>query len=183
MLDACGGVQWPWPESTHSLSNEPPNTEALPAIPPKSVACSAMAVSSIPMGKRDLSSKLRGLFRQTSKEFPLVLLTGRGTSAQWHTGTRTAKSDVLRKLYPNQIYVEISAEDAAQIGIESGIRVRVRSPRDEVIATAFVSPAVAPGQVFMPMHYAETNNLTFWHVDPYSRQPNYKHCAVSVSRA
>ena len=38
------------------------------------------------------------------------------------------------------------------------------------------------GQVFMPMHYATTNNLTLWHVDPHSRQPNYKSCAVTVER-
>ena len=120
---------------------------------------------------------------QTSEEFPFVLLTGRGSSAQWHTGTRTGKSAVLRKLYPANLYVEISAEDAARLRIESGARVRVRSPRAEVIATAFVAPGAAPGQVFMPMHYAEVNNLTLWHVDPYSRQPNYKSCAIALSRA
>lgn len=119
----------------------------------------------------------------TSPEFPLTLLTGRGTSAQWHTLTRTGKSDVLRKLAPEKVYVEISAEDAAALEIESGSRVRVRSPRGEVVATAFVTTSVAPGQVFMPMHYAETNHLTLWHVDPYSRQPSYKACAVSVRRA
>ena len=112
-----------------------------------------------------------------------MLLTGRGSSAQWHTGTRTSKSDVLRKLHPAKIYVEISAEDAAQLHIESGARVKVRSPRGEIFAKAFIAPSVAPGQVFMPMHYAETNELTLWHVDPYSRQPSYKSCAMRVERA
>ncbi len=111
-----------------------------------------------------------------------MLLTGRGSSAQWHTQTRTGKSDVLRKLYPARVYVEVSAEDASGLGIESGGRVRVRSPRGAVEAAVFVSPSVAPGQVFMPMHYAETNDLTLWHVDPYSRQPNYKSCAVRLER-
>ena len=36
------------------------------------------------------------------------------------------------------------------------------------------------GQVFMPMHYPEVNRLTHPSFDPHSRQPNYKHCAVSV---
>jgi anaerobic selenocysteine-containing dehydrogenase len=89
---------------------------------------------------------------------------------------------VLRKLHPANIYVEISAEDAAKLRVENGARVNVRSPRGEVNATAIVAPSVAPGQVFMPMHYAETNNLTLWHVDPYSRQPSYKFCAVAISR-
>lgn len=111
-----------------------------------------------------------------------MLLTGRGTSAQWHTQTRTGKSDVLRKLYPARIYVEVSAEDASALHLQSGARVRVRSLRGVVEATVFVAPSVARGQVFMPMHYAETNDLTLWHVDPYSRQPSYKWCAVALER-
>ena len=111
-----------------------------------------------------------------------MLLTGRGTSAQWHTQTRTGKSDVLRKLYPERAYVEVSAADADALHLETGARVRVRSPRGEIEATVFISPSVVAGQVFMPMHYAETNQLTLWHVDPYSRQPSYKSCAVALRR-
>jgi hypothetical protein len=39
----------------------------------------------------------------TDEVYPFLLLTGRGTSSQWHTQTRTGKSAVLRKLYPKQI--------------------------------------------------------------------------------
>jgi ferredoxin-nitrate reductase len=117
-----------------------------------------------------------------SKEYPFILLTGRGTSAQWHTQTRTGKSDVLRKLYPARVYVEVSPEDAEALRLETGARVQVSSPRGEIEAAVFVSSSVAPGQVFMPMHYAETNELTLWHVDPYSRQPNYKSCAVKLAK-
>jgi anaerobic selenocysteine-containing dehydrogenase len=38
------------------------------------------------------------------------------------------------------------------------------------------------GQVFIPMHYATANMLTYPAVDPYSRQPAYKACAVSLRR-
>jgi anaerobic selenocysteine-containing dehydrogenase len=41
---------------------------------------------------------------------------------------------------------------------------------------------VQPGQVFMPMHHPETNQLTFAAFDPYSRQPAYKGCAVRIDR-
>ena len=37
-----------------------------------------------------------------------MLLTGRGSSAQWHTQTRTSKSQVLRTLYPDAPYAEIN---------------------------------------------------------------------------
>ncbi len=50
-------------------------------------------------------------------------------------------------------------------------------------ARARVTPIVAPGQVFVPMHYAQTNCLTSPSFDPYSRQPSYKSGAVQVQRA
>lgn len=190
MLDASGGIQWPLKE----IRGEKPEVRAdSPVVSPLS-----SPLSPPPPQERRLfedgkffhsDGRARFVFESprpapeiVSDAFPFVLLTGRGTSAQWHTGTRTSKSDVLRKLHPAAIYVEISADDAAKLGIESGDRVKVRSLRGEVGVTAFVAPSVAPGQVFMPMHYAETNNLTLWHVDPYSRQPSYKSCAVAISR-
>jgi anaerobic selenocysteine-containing dehydrogenase len=113
-------------------------------------------------------------------EFPMVLLTGRGTSAQWHTNTRTGKSDVLRRLYPANIYVELNARDAERLGIGAGETVEVASRRAVITATAFITPAVSPGQVFIPMHYDAVNLLTAPAFDPHSRQPSYKHCAVCV---
>ncbi len=114
--------------------------------------------------------------------FPFLLLTGRGSSAQWHTGTRTQKSDVLRKLCPEGIYVEINPLDARRLGIAPRELTRVSSRRGELIAAAFVTLTVKPGQVFIPMHYAEANQLTLAKFDPYSRQPAYKACAVRLER-
>ena len=113
-------------------------------------------------------------------EYPFFLLTGRGTSAQWHTQSRTAKSAVLRKLYPDQIYVEINPDDAKRLGIETAELVEVSSRRGRLEAVAFVTGTVAPGQVFIPMHYVATNELTFPAFDPWSRQPAYKSAAVKI---
>ena len=115
------------------------------------------------------------------QRYPFLLLTGRGTASQWHTQTRTSKSAVLQKLYPHEIYVEINPEDARREGIRPNSMVKVESQRGSVQAKAFVTPTVRPGQVFIPMHYRETNRLTLAHFDPYSRQPSYKNCAVRVS--
>ncbi|MBI3469683.1 MAG: molybdopterin-dependent oxidoreductase [Planctomycetes bacterium] len=123
----------------------------------------------------------RPLPEQPSEKYPLLLLTGRGTAAQWHTQTRTGKSAVLRKLYPHQLYVELSSQDATRLGIRTGDLVRVESQRGELRARAFVTPTVQPGQVFLPMHYEATNLLTDAVFDPYSHQPAYKACAVTVS--
>lgn len=119
----------------------------------------------------------------TSAEFPFVLLTGRGTSSQWHTQTRTAKSDVLRQLYPAECYVEMNPQDARRLHVAGGDRVRISSPQGAATVVAFVTATVQAGQLFMPMHYRETNLLTFPAFDKYSRQPAYKSCAVQVELA
>ncbi len=117
----------------------------------------------------------------TSKHYPLILLTGRGTSAQWHTQTRTAKSDVLKKLYSEDPYVEINPKDARELGIEPNQWVSIESRRGRMRARAYITQIVSAGQVFVPMHYAKTNQLTFPSFDPYSRQPSYKACAVRLN--
>ncbi len=211
MLDECGGVQWPWavaagfqPASEGGIL--PPGTasaqpNALENSHANSAGLEATAdrqAGSLPPQERRLfadgkffhaDGRAKFIFESprpvpepVSKDYPFVLLTGRGTSAQWHTQTRTGKSDVLKKLYPARAYVEVSPEDAEALRLEMGARVQVSSRRGAIEAAVFVSSSVAPGQVFMPMHYAETNELTLWHVDPYSRQPNYKSCAVKLAR-
>ncbi len=49
-----------------------------------------------------------------------------------------------------------------------------------MVALAFVTYTVKPKQVFVPMHFARTNQLTLASFDRRSRQPWYKACAVSV---
>lgn len=115
-------------------------------------------------------------------EYPFFLLTGRGTSAQWHTNTRTGKSDVLRKLYPARIYLELHPDDALSQGILPGDTVEVRSRRGSLHADAMITSSVQPGQVFLPMHFAETNRLTLEIFDPISRQPSYKATAVNITK-
>jgi assimilatory nitrate reductase catalytic subunit len=125
----------------------------------------------------------RPMPERPNERFPYVLLTGRGSAAQWHTQTRTAKSAVLRKLYPGELYVEINPQDAGRLGVRTGDMLRIASQRGELRARALSTPAVQPGQVFLPMHYESTNRLTDAVFDPHSHQPAYKSCAVAVERA
>ncbi|WP_455383045.1 molybdopterin oxidoreductase family protein [Salinispira pacifica] len=113
-------------------------------------------------------------------QYPFVLLTGRGTNVQWHTQTRTGKVEMLRKLYPAQAYVQLHPTDAKSLGISGKARVRVSSRRGSVTVDAEVTEEVQQGQLFMPMHYPETNLLTFPSFDPYSSEPSYKYSAVTV---
>jgi predicted molibdopterin-dependent oxidoreductase YjgC len=118
----------------------------------------------------------------TTTNYPFVLMTGRGSSAQWHTNTRTGKSAVLRKLHPSDSLVEINPEDALRLKVQSGDWIQVSSKRGTARARAAVASTVLPGQVFMPMHDVEVNRLTYPAFDPHSRQPSYKHCAVQIAK-
>ena len=124
----------------------------------------------------------RAVPEPTDEKYPFVLLSGRGSSSQWHTQTRTAKSAVLRKLYPSEPYVEVSPVDAATLELRPNEWVTVESRRGKYRARVHVTHVVRPGQVFVPMHYPTANVLTLAAFDPYSRQPAYKHCAVRLEK-
>jgi assimilatory nitrate reductase catalytic subunit len=132
---------------------------------------------------RFLCESVRPLPEEPTEKFPFLLLTGRGSAAQWHTQTRTAKSAVLRKLYAGRLHAEINPHDASQLAVRTGDFVRIASQRGELRCRALITPAVQPGQVFLPMHDEATNRLTDAKFDPYSHQPAYKACAVSVETA
>ncbi|MDB6155656.1 MAG: nitrate reductase [Chthoniobacteraceae bacterium] len=169
MLDDCGGVQWPCPVSTDAT---PPATERRLFEDGRYYHADQRA--------RFLFEAPRPNPEPADVDFPFTLLTGRGTSSQWHTQTRTGKSDVLRKLYPENVYVEINPIDAERLGIAPNAPVEIASRRAQIEATAFVTNSVQPGQLFLPMHYPSVNELTFPAFDPYSRQPSYKACAVRI---
>lgn len=173
-LDRQGGIQWPYTPSTiHDPESRIPTGRRL----------FEDGCFHHPDGKaRMLFSPPADLPEPPCHEFPFTLLTGRGTSSQWHTLTRTGKSPVLNRLAPSSAYVEIHPADAASLSIRQGDRVRIRSRRAEIDAIAYIAPTVARGQLFVPMHYAELNRLTFPVFDPHSRQPGYKACAVGVER-
>ncbi len=169
MLDERGGIQWPCPAG------------GPPPAPGSERRLFEDGRFHHPDGRaRFLFEDPRPLPEAPGERYPFLLLTGRGTAAQWHTQTRTAKSAVLRKLYPDDVYVEINSSDARARGIRPDGRVEIRSRRGRIKATAFVTRTVQPGHLFVPMHYAVTNRLTDAVFDPYSKQPSYKACAVDV---
>ena len=166
MIDRLGGIQWPF---TGSIST------------PSERRLFEDGIYYTPDGKaRILFSPPAEMPEAPDVDFPFLLLTGRGTSSQWHTQTRTGKSDILTKLYPSSVYLEIHPTDAHTLGIKDGQPVQIRSRRGEITAAAYLAPTVQPGNIFLPMHYPEVNTLTHPSFDPHSRQPNYKACAVAL---
>lgn len=189
-LDDAGGIQWPLVETRNAecgMRNDTSYATAsnsafrIPNSELKERRLFADGRFFTPDGKaKFLFDPPRPVAEPTDDEYPFVLLTGRGTSAQWHTNTRTGKSAVLRTLYPANAYVEIHPADAARLGIAANSTVAITSRRGRIECAAFLTPTVQPGQVFIPMHYGVTNELTRAEFDPHSRQPSYKHCAVRL---
>ena len=172
MLERCSGVQWPFSECDARQGAPAPQRRLFE-------------------GGRFYHADDRALFlfdapspmpERPDASYPFVLLTGRGSASQWHTQTRTGKSAVLRQLSATDIYLEINPADARRLGIEPDEQVMVESRRGSLTARAFITPCVASGQVFVPMHYASANRLTDPVFDPHSHQPNYKSCAVTVRK-
>ncbi len=121
---------------------------------------------------------------QPNVEYPFILNTGR-TVEHWHTRTKTAQVALLHNMVPNA-WLEMNPADAAQLHLKPHDHVTVISRRSNVKNVELrITGIVAPGQVFMPFHFAESNSnlVTLGAYDPISREPNFKQCAVRVERS
>jgi len=115
-------------------------------------------------------------------EYPLALTTGRSLF-HFHTGTMSRKVDGLN-VFRSEEQVEINPGDALRLGIADGETIKVISRRGEVIAKAKVTDISPPGAIFMTFHFAEspTNVLTNPALDPVSKIPEFKVCAVRIEK-
>ncbi len=119
-----------------------------------------------------------------SAEYPFWLCTGR-VLEHWHTGSMTRRVAQLHQAVPSA-YVELNRADATQLGIKSGDKVRLASPRGSIALEARVDGRGQPprGSVFVPFfdESLKINELTLDAMDNISKQPDYKKCAVKVER-
>ncbi|MEU5824737.1 bifunctional nitrate reductase/sulfite reductase flavoprotein subunit alpha [Streptomyces sp. NPDC047803] len=120
-------------------------------------------------------------------DYPFLLNTGR-VQHQWHTLTKTGKVAKLNRLNPGP-FVEVHPEDAERLGIAEGDPVQVESRRGRAVLPAVVTDRVAPGCCFAPFHwndlfgeYLSVNAVTSDSVDPVSFQPEFKVCAVTLTK-
>jgi len=145
-----------------------------------------------PILHRDKFTRGKGMFHaidyippteQIDKEYPIYLTTGR-LLYQYHTGTMSMKTDDLNERAPES-FVEISLQDANKFDIKDGSMINIASRRGNINARAKVSGKAVPGTVFIPFHYAKAaaNKLTNAVLDPVSGIPEYKVCAVKLSKA
>ena len=145
-----------------------------------------------PVLHRDQFTKGKGTFHaidylppaeNADDEYPMYLTTGR-LLYQYHTGTMTMKSKGLMDIAP-ECFVEISPQDARKYDVEDGAVVNIASRRGNIEAKIKISGKAVSGTVFIPFHYAAAaaNRLTNAALDPISGIPEYKVCAVKLSKA
>jgi assimilatory nitrate reductase catalytic subunit len=118
---------------------------------------------------------------ETDAEYPVLLTTGR-VLAQYQSGAQTRRVPELNAAAPEP-FVELHPRLAARLGVTDGERVAVVSRRGRSVAPARVTGAIRPDTVFMPFHWSgegRANTLTNPALDPISRMPEFKVCAVRL---
>lgn len=116
-------------------------------------------------------------------EYPFVLTTGR-VHAHYHTGTMTRKGRALNRVCPEAL-AEINVKDAESLNVKNGDYVKIVSRRGSIKVKALVSEITDRGVAFVPFHFYEAavNKLTNSVLDPVSKIPELKICAVKIEKA
>lgn len=170
-LERERGLQWPVPDEDHPgtprlYTDGTFNTEdgravlhAMPYLPP---------------------------MEEPDDRYPFWLNTGR-VQEHWHAMSKTGRLPEVMRREPES-YVEVNPRDADRLGIRSGTRVRLRSRRGDMEVAARVTAKVAPGSLFVPMHFGPrfgsrpVNDLTGRFFDELSSQPALKHTAAAIEK-
>ncbi len=120
---------------------------------------------------------------ETTKQYPYILNTGRGTVGQWHTQTRTKEISIVHNATIDTAYIYIPSKLAKQLNLLSGDKVKVESINgNSSIFNVIPTEDLTENILFAPLHYIETNNLTISVYDPYSKEPSYKYAPVNIKK-
>jgi len=157
------GLHWPCPDSEHA-------------------GTPILHIDKFPIGRGNFHAiDYIPPAESADNEYPLFLTTGR-VIYHYHSGTMTRKTDGLNERSPES-FVEISHGDAIKFGVEDREMVDVESRRGSIPVRIHISDKATEGTIFIPFHFAEAaaNKLTNAALDPVSKIPEYKVCAVRIS--
>jgi formate dehydrogenase major subunit len=116
------------------------------------------------------------------KNYPMVLITGRQLE-HWHTGAMTRRSGVLDAIEPEPV-ASLHPLDLAELKAQPGDVMTVESRRGRIALYARADEGTPRGAVFIPFAFQEAaaNLLTNPVLDPFGKIPEFKYCAVKVSK-
>ena len=186
-LDREPGIQWPCPTEDH------PGTPVLYLDGKFWTADSKAHLRAVlfhpdylPDGKAlGFKDAICGhIYEHATPDYPFILTTGRRVT-HYHTGTMTRKSPLLMQLAPEE-QIEINPAAAAKLSVRQGEYIKVETHRGYIVARAWVTERVAPGNLFSTFHFWEAccNELTTAKaLDPISRIPAYKVSAARVTKS
>ncbi|MGF1430072.1 molybdopterin oxidoreductase family protein [Kitasatospora sp. LaBMicrA B282] len=167
-IRATDGVFWPCPSEQH------PGTPRL-----------FLDRFATPDGRaRFAAVSHRPAAEEPDPAYPLYLTTGR-VLAQYQSGAQTRRVPELRRAAPGP-FVELHPQLAERLRVAEGEALVVTSRRGRAVAPARITDTIRPDTVFMPFHWAgpgRANSLTNPALDPVSKMPEFKVCAVRVERA
>lgn len=167
-LEGTKGIQWPFKEGEVLVEDERRLFEDGNYYTPSKKA-------------QFMFEEIRENPLPTTADFPYILNTGRDTVGQWHTQVRTREFNVVNDAYPEQAYIYIHPQLAAEKGIQENEVFEVASINGRTSRfTARFTENVPPNQLYGSMHYIETNNLTPSLYDPYSKEPSYKTTPINI---
>jgi formate dehydrogenase (hydrogenase) len=167
-LEKLGTLQWPCPTEEH------PGTPYL----------YKESKFNTPSGKGQLfACEWRPPLEKTDSQYPLILSTVREVG-HYSARTMTGNCAALQVLADEPGYVQISTADARQLRIQDQELVWISSRRGKIMSRASVTDRVNTGAVYMTYQWwvGACNELTIHHVDPISKTPEYKYCAVAVEK-
>ena len=153
--------------------------------------CPTLAHPGTPYLHKDRFSRGKGMFHgidfrppaeTPDNDYPFWLTTGT-IFTQFLTGTMSRRCSTLHHENP-EVFIQIHPEDAQRLSLEEGEELKVSSRRGCLTAKARVTERVQPGVVFIPMHFVENaaNRLTNAALDPVTKTPEYKVCAVKLEK-
>src|SRR5262249_15744228 len=125
----------------------------------------------------------RSIADAASPDYPLYLTTGR-LLAQYQSGNQTRRVRALQELAAVPL-AEIHPATAAARGLASGDRVTLTTRRGAATFVVNVTPTIREDTIFIPFHWGgeqSANALTNAALDPTSKMPEFKVCAVRIEK-
>ena len=164
-IEAEDGVFWPCPEQDH------------PGTPRMFLAGFATADGRA----RFHPVEHRPAVEDIDAHYPTYLTTGR-VLQHYQSGAQTRRVRALRQAVPEP-EVQMHPDLADARGLADGDLVRVVSRRGAAIGRTAITDSIRADTVFMPFHWGgagSVNSVTNPALDPISRMPEFKVCAVRI---
>jgi len=167
-IEANRGIQWPCNEDTAPAGSQRLYTDGV-----FQTASGRANLIALPFFDNN---------ERPDAEYPFWLNSGRVVE-HFHTRTRTGKVGNANKFSPTP-YMEMNPDAATELGVMHGSYARLTSRRGDAVVLVQCTQRVPRDMVFIPFHYHEcVNRLSLGLLDPHSRQPAYKQCAVRIEPA